>query len=557
MRCHHRGEPGGCTFRLTCSGRKGGLIVTRRETSHSCGKEKVAANQKLARERMGVQLDKLKVLAEVANATMDGDGAEEPEGGDLSFEDSESSDGEVEGLAIVSREATGGIAETQSTTAQSPSLVHPKVASLVPMINRLAQSGPIELPSSLNSISSASYTELRIRVVAAALQQGFALVLYNRHITTAEKTQGTAFALRCVGRGKEGEGHCGAYVKIKKQDDGDWMVVENEESHNHPLGPKMTAWPSQSRMRELKASLKTSAPGKRGRKELRSDSESSDAGASKRLRYPSRPRSSSATLIDEVSTHPKSSAPAVFLPPPPPINHAFLPTLILFLQSITTSPSRITHASTLLQAGFDSTEKLVLLLSLEDDSIDRYAGELGERFGLPRIQQALLRKAVKDAKRMAREGSAEERIVKMEAELRRAEECFSWEARSYCVVSARRGDLRAHMRVLSPSRSCLQASAPHLHSLDFALLAPLTPSLPPSSLACFDSSLAAPRYSYLLLLGTDRVVSRFVRALQPLSTTLVRTRGSFSTRSSYLLPPIALDGLKLLLLERALLSLGL
>lgn len=110
-------------------------------------------------------------------------------------------------------------------------------------------------------------------------------------------------------------------------------------------------------------------------------------------------QSTSGTSTSALSSK-AETAPTSFNKPPadlPPTNYAFLPTLSLFLQSLTTDIAVLNHAPSLLQAGLDSTEKLVFLLSLEEESLNRYTADLGLKAELSESAQALLRKAVKDA----------------------------------------------------------------------------------------------------------------------------------------------------------------
>lgn len=134
LRCRCR-QPDGCTFRLTCSSRRGNLVVTQTETAHSCGKENEPANQKYAREQMGLQCERLKLAAQVGRVAEDED--DESGGEGASFQESESSEDELEGTVSASREAAGGNAETK--LGRPRALICSKVGSLTPKINQLAQ----------------------------------------------------------------------------------------------------------------------------------------------------------------------------------------------------------------------------------------------------------------------------------------------------------------------------------------------------------------------------------------------------------------------------------
>lgn len=92
---------------------------------------------------------------------------------------------------------------------------------------------------------------------------------------------------------------------------------------------------------------------------------------------------------------PRPSAPG----PPPSIDYTFLPSLVLFLASITTCQSSLVAAApALLACGLDSAGKLAILLSLSDDALALCVNDLAGVCGLNKLQQALFRKALKGAR---------------------------------------------------------------------------------------------------------------------------------------------------------------
>ncbi|ORY79766.1 hypothetical protein BCR35DRAFT_304594 [Leucosporidium creatinivorum] len=76
----------------------------------------------------------------------------------------------------------------------------------------------------------------------------------------------------------------------------------------------------------------------------------------------------------------------------------FLPTLTLFLKSLSTSLSIPALAPNLLNAGVDSKEKFILLLSLTENSLSRCIEDLCEKEGVSKLQRLLLTKALKEAR---------------------------------------------------------------------------------------------------------------------------------------------------------------
>lgn len=176
--------------------------------------------------------------------------------------------------------------------------------------------------------------------------------------------------------------------------------MELDERHDHPLGPRLTAYPSASEVRALRAGAKkrrvtAPTPKKRVRSPslgstLSSVSSDEEEGSSE-VQEASEPRrrSPSSTLVG--SSPPLLKASKL----KSRVDYTFLPSLNRFMDAISTSTSVHACAPSLLEAGIDSLDKLVLLLSLSDKSMGRYLEEVGSRTGMGKLQQALLKKALR------------------------------------------------------------------------------------------------------------------------------------------------------------------
>ncbi|ORY79738.1 hypothetical protein BCR35DRAFT_304558 [Leucosporidium creatinivorum] len=307
-------------------------------------------------------------------------------------------------------------------------LNHPKMSELKSQIDSLANGPPLSFPTSNNSIKTSTYTSLRVHILAAARQLGFSMILDHRRCSQRELDAG-AFGMMCwKGHSRFGgaaRDRCGMNLVIGKAADGSWSVLREAMEHNHELDEGVGAEELTTSVRDSKRPRTSAAANVAGpfsrppppKEKRRSRSPRPVVSTSGRQHThshspsPFPPSHAQPPSPYAINTNNATTAVATAASPPPaPFiaqSHPFYLTLLTFLRSMNSSASLLPHAALLLapapQGGaIDSTERLVLLLSLSPEMLARFVDEeLGDKLGLPRLQRALFKKAVGEARRRA------------------------------------------------------------------------------------------------------------------------------------------------------------
>lgn len=222
-----------------------------------------------------------------------------------------------------------------------------------------------------------------------------------------------------------------------------WKVVRRADEHNHAPSTfaEMGAWRPPNKPRRTSGAKKRSKPkattvvddGSTDEDSDESEEESSDSeeeesiaqrkvkrrrvlsnaenakdeegmeGAPRSVSTSSSSAPSRRRASTSLSTPPLPKAPPPLRPPKPKllVDRAFLPTLTIFLTSL--SPSLSAHAPLLLDLGLDSVDSLVALLLLDEETFDRFflpgreqsLGGARSMMDMPPLDRAKLKSALK------------------------------------------------------------------------------------------------------------------------------------------------------------------
>ncbi|GAA5903982.1 uncharacterized protein JCM6883_002046 [Sporobolomyces salmoneus] len=396
-----------CSCRVVAKKIDGTVRVTEVNQEHTCTEKARKENKENASLVMAVKIDKLKAqLAEEEQGFVrpdEGRKEEEEEGEDVfgssAHSESESSEEEDSEEYVEpeeqsehserddrdeadgsegSEEREDERVDEEETRQRDTTLVldlkvrarvlFPTARDLRLEAARLNVRGPTSLPSSNQRFDTAR--DLLVVLYAYAQERGFALYRYSPY------TQLDHLTMICnqyyCRNPSAGEARCLFKIHCKTSSrDGKWRFLKTEGSHNHRTTAVLSA---DSHSRQDAASSSSA---------LRPSSQSSTPSSlPPRSNATVKPRPSS-TLSRSSSTLSRSSSTLSRFPSD----------LVSFLRSFESSPSALNDTLTALdEAGVTRLDDLVLLLSMSQESLERFAGHFEAKVGLKlRIMASELR----------------------------------------------------------------------------------------------------------------------------------------------------------------------
>ncbi|BGP38206.1 hypothetical protein JCM10449v2_002135 [Rhodotorula kratochvilovae] len=276
-------------------------------------------------------------------------------GGKCGREDSEdedyelSSEEEGQGRAASERFATGGL--------------YPQLKDFVDEVDKLAENGPIALPSSDATFPSSR--ALLVRLYAHARTHGFTLQRSGKNDNPRK------FRIRCsLGHERHANapgGRCGYRVVAERGAGGRWALTTAETTHNHPLGGGTVRGPKRPPRKEARRTTLGAALAPAITPEPVAHPASTSAATS------------GATMGSFLPSH-AASLPSPAQPTLPHREPFFLPDLTAFLAATLPSVPGIGNAHELARAlhraGIDSREALGTLVLFDIGTQRHFLGGL-------------------------------------------------------------------------------------------------------------------------------------------------------------------------------------